>query len=132
MKKDKEVKILKTYSESVKIKAVSDIEEGVMTQAEAARHYGCTKGAIYFWMQKYGKSRVKTKIVRVNMKSEEDKIRELESSLAKAHMKLELYEKMMEFAKRDHGIEVKKNTSTKEYELVKDGVSSNRSVKCSE
>lgn len=131
MKQTKEVKIMKSYSESVKLKAVSEIESGEMTQAEAARHYGCTKGAVYAWMQKYGKNRVKTKIVRVSMKSEADRIRELESALAKAHMKLDVYDKMMEFVKRDHGIEVKKNTSTQEYELLKDGVASKRTVKSS-
>lgn len=132
MKKGEEVKILKTYSEAVKLKAVSDIESGLMTQAEAARHFGCTKGSVWGWMQKYGRKRTETKIVRVNMKSEADKIRELESALAKAHMKLDVYEKMMEFVERDHGIAVKKNTDTKEYELVRGGESSGRTVKYSE
>lgn len=132
MKAEKGVKIRKSYSESLKLKAVSDIESGIMSQAEAARHYGCTKGAVNFWMQKYSKGYERVKIVRIGMKSEADRIKELESALANAHIKLGVYEKMMEFVKRDHGIEVKKNTSTKEYELVKDGVRSKSTVKYSE
>jgi transposase-like protein len=129
MDKGKRIKIVKSYSESLKLKAVSEIESGELSQAEASRHYGCTKGAIYSWMQKYSKLDRRTKLVRVSMKSEADKIKELESSLSRAHLKLELYEAMMELAKKDHGLEIKKNTSTQEYELLKDGKKSVKSVK---
>ena len=129
MKEAKVVKIVRTYSESLKLKAVKEIESGVMNQSEAARYYGCTKGAVNFWMRKYSNKLQQTKVIRVGMKSESDKIRELESALAKAHMKLDVYEKMMELAKENDGIEVKKNTSTGEYEVYKDGRVLNRTAK---
>jgi len=129
MKKDKEVKIIRSYSEALKLKVVSDIEGGIMTQSEAARHIGCHKASIWGWLKKYGKNNIRTKIVRVGMKSEEDRIKELESALAKAHIKLEVYEKMMEFAKEDYGIEVKKNSNTGELELVRDAAKSKSTAK---
>lgn len=132
MKKDKEVKIIRSYSEALKLKVVSDVEEGIMTQAEAARHIGCHKASVWGWLKKYGKYDVKTKTVRIGMKSEEDRIKELESALAKAHMKLEVYEKMMDFAKEDYGIEVKKNSNTGELELVRNAAKSKSTAKPSE
>jgi len=127
-----DAKILRRYSEALKLKAVQAIDAGEMNQSEAARAYGCTKGAVNQWMKKYSKNRQRIKVVHVAMKDEQDRIRELESALAKAHMKLEVYEKMMEYVRDEDGIEVKKNTDTGELEIVRRGVGSKGTVKRSE
>ena len=127
-----DTKILRRYSEALKLKAVQGIDSGEMNQSEAARAYGCTKGAVNNWMKKYSKNIRRIRVVRVTMKDEQDRIRELESALAKAHMKLEVYEKMMEYVRDEDGIEVKKNTNTGELEIVRRGASSKNSAQPTE
>ena len=43
--------------------------------------------SIYKWLQKYGKIRRETKVVRVVVKSEREKIRELEKAVAASTLK---------------------------------------------
>jgi transposase-like protein len=124
--------ITKRYSESLKQHVVNAIESAELSQSEAAREYGCTKGCINHWMSKYGKNYKRTRVVRIAMKDEKERIRELESALARAHMKLEVYEKMVEFACEEEKLEIKKNTSTGELRLVRKGVNLKDSAKSSE
>lgn len=124
--------ITKRYSEALKLQVVNAIESGELSQAEAARDCGCSKGCINHWMSKYGKNRKPTRIVRIAMKDEKERIRELESALARAHMKLEVYNKMLEFACEEEKLEIKKNTSTGELKLVRKEGSSKDTAKCSE
>jgi transposase-like protein len=121
--------ILKRYSEALKLRVVRSIENGEQSQAEAARECGCSKGCINHWMRKYGTTRKHSRIVRIAMKDEKERIRELESALAQAHMKLEVYDKMLEFACEEEGLEIKKNTATGELRLARKGVSSKPIVK---
>lgn len=116
MRKDQEW-VIKKYSEALKLKVVSDIEGGKLIMSEAARGYSIPTTTISNWLDKYGTRRKKTKIVSIIMKDEKDKIRELESALSKAHLKLELYDLMFKFAEEDYGLEIKKNAETGQYEL---------------
>ena len=129
--KEESVRIEKRYSEALKIQVVEGIDSGELTVLEATRDYGCSKGSVYNWQRKYGTKSNKVKIVRVVMKNEKDRIHELESALAKAYIKLEVYEKMMELAKEEDGIEVKKNIVTGELELVRHEVKSRSTAKSS-
>jgi transposase len=77
------VKIIKRYSEALKRKLVEEIEGGRLTVGEAMRHYGIEhRRTVNGWIWKYGQEKHETKIVRIMMKSEVERIRELEKALA--------------------------------------------------
>ena len=67
------------YSTAFKQKVISEIESGKLTIAEARRIYDIkSQQTIYEWLRKYGKNHLIKKIVRVEMKDEKDKLKELE------------------------------------------------------
>ena len=83
-------KVYYRYSSAFKQKVVSEVESGKLTVAEARGVYDI-KGAdtIPNWLKKFGKNHLLHKVIRVEMKDEKDKIkelgrqkRELESALA--------------------------------------------------
>ena|SRR3990172_12483948 len=84
-------KITHCYSTAFKQKVITEIESGKLSVAEARKIYDIRGGAtIRQWIKKYGKNHLLNKIVRVEMKHETGKIkelerqkRELESALAK-------------------------------------------------
>jgi len=102
---------------------VNEIESGKFTKSEASRIYDIRGGStINCWIKKLGKTDLLNKIVRIEMKGEKDKIkqlekdkRELESALAQAHVKLLAYETLIEVAEEDLGIDLKKNINLKQF-----------------
>jgi hypothetical protein len=71
---------------------------------------------IQTWIKKLGKFHMLNKVVRVEMKDEVSKLKqlekdkkELESALAQAHLKLLAYESLIEVAEENLGIDLKKN-----------------------
>ncbi len=78
------------YSEAFKLKVVGEIEKGKLTISEASKLYEINGGhTIYNWIRKYGKNHLISKTVRIEMKNEKDiikskdeRIRELEQTLA--------------------------------------------------
>lgn len=79
------VKEIRRYSESMKLQVVEEVESGRISAREASVFYDIgNRRTIYRWVSKYGKSKRRTKVVRVIMKSEQERIRELESALSDA------------------------------------------------
>lgn len=78
------------YSDTFKLKVVTEIERGRLTISQASRLYEIYgTNTIYNWLRKYGKNDLIKKIVRIEMKDEksiikrkEERIRELESALS--------------------------------------------------
>jgi len=67
------------YSKAFKQKVISEIEAGKFTILEACRIYDIGSSAsVYVWLRKFGKNHLITKTVRVEMKNETDKLKELE------------------------------------------------------
>jgi len=67
------------YSEAFKLKVVSQIEEGELTVAEARRVYDISnRGTIDNWLRRRGKTHLIPNVIRVTMKTETDRIKELE------------------------------------------------------
>lgn len=118
MGKYREVEI-KHIDEVLKRRIVAGIESGRLGQCEAAREYGLSRTAISKWLRVYGKIKVRTKLVEVVMKEDREEISRLKDALADAHLKLRLYEKMFEVAKRDYNIDLKKNYQTKALESLR-------------
>lgn len=103
----------KIYSDSFRRTVVSEIEDGELSQADAAKRYGVTKGAVKHWLEEYGKFRPKRDIIEVVMKSEQEKIQELEKALSEAHLKIRAYEELLKIAEKKQGEDLKKNIGTK-------------------
>lgn len=87
-----EEKVIYRYSENLKRQIVSEVESGTLTVSEAKEYYGvANRRTINRWLWKYGERQVKTRVVRVLMKDEQRRIRELEKALADERLKRELY-----------------------------------------
>lgn len=110
-------KITKLYSFAFKQKVISEIESGKLTRAEARKLYGINGGStINCWLKNHGKLHLLNKVVRIEMKDEVSKLKqlekekkELESALANAHLKLITYETLIEVAEEELGVDIKKN-----------------------
>jgi transposase-like protein len=112
----REQKVTVRYSLCFKQKVVKEIEEGLGI-SEARRRYGIGGGAtIQQWIRKFGKNDLLNKIVRVEMKGEKDRIKELErevkklkEALAEAYMAKDCAEKIIEHASKEYQTDLKKN-----------------------
>jgi transposase-like protein len=101
-----------SYSEELKRSIVEEIEGGRLSlrDAASAAHTGVTQ--VQKWLDEYGRFKPKRDIVEVVMKSEKDKISELEKALAEAHLKIRVYDELMNQAKKRYKIDIKKNFGT--------------------
>jgi transposase len=107
--------IAKSYSLAFKQKVVSEIEAGKFSISQAKRIYDISAQSIYDWLRKLGKGHLIAKVVRIEMKDEKDKLKELqhqnqklESALAQAHLRLLMYECLVESVETHYQIDVKK------------------------
>lgn len=111
---------IKRYSTAFKQKVVSEIENGRFSISQAHAIYDITgTSTIQTWLKKFGKYHLLNKIVRIEMKNESSKIkelqrqkRELESALAQAQLKIICLESTIEAAE-EMGYPVKKKSDTK-------------------
>jgi len=108
------------YSMAFKQKVISEIESGKYSLRQAGKIYSISYQSLYIWLRKFGKNHLIGKIVRIEMKEEADRIKqleaekkELESALAQAHLKIITLESTMEVAEEIYKIDFKKNVGTK-------------------
>ena len=111
-------KLIRRFSEDLRERIVEQIENGTMSIAETAREYGTNKSTVKNWLSEYGRFRPKHDIVEVVMKDEKEKIAELQKALADAHLKLRIYDKIIEYANKEYKTDLKKNIGTKELESL--------------
>jgi transposase-like protein len=110
-------KVITRYSISFKLKVVKEIEEEGYGIAEVARRYGIKGGnTIQRWVKQLGKNHLLNKIVRVEMKGEKDRAKELETeikrlkiALADATMEKHALETLIEIVDEHYQTDVKKN-----------------------
>ncbi len=113
----KQQKTTLRYSISFKQKVVKEIEEEGLTFSEAARRYGITGGqTLQKWVVTFGKNHLLNKIVRVEMKGEKDRIKELEAEIKKLKIALadavlakDALETLVEIVDEHYQTDVKKN-----------------------
>jgi transposase-like protein len=110
-----ETKVNYRYSLAFKQKVISEIEAGKFSISQARRIYDISVPSLYRWLRKLGKGHLIAKIVRVEMKDEKDKLKELqqknqqlESALAQTQLKLLMAEAMIESVEAHYQINVKK------------------------
>lgn len=105
------------YSISFKQKVVKQIEEEGLSKAAAARLYGIKGGqTIQTWIRQFGKNHLLNKIVRVEMKGEKDKVKQLEDEIKKLKIALadstmhnHLLETLIDVANEHYQTDIKKN-----------------------
>jgi transposase-like protein len=74
----KDDRIIKKYSESFKLKVLSEISEGKLTKNEIIRLYGISPGTIYSWIKKYRRFELLNQRIRIETMDEMDKLKKLE------------------------------------------------------
>jgi len=83
------------YSISFKQKVVREIEQEGLSISTASRRYGIKGGeTIQKWIRKFGKNHLLSKIVRIEMQGEKDRVKELEAEIKQ--LKLALADSTME------------------------------------
>ena len=105
------------YSISFKQKVVKEIEEEGWDIKETARRYGINGGStIQKWIKQFGKNHLLNKIVRIEVKGEKDRVKELEAeikklkiALADATMEKHVLETLIEVVNENYHTDVKKN-----------------------
>jgi transposase-like protein len=77
-KSNYEQRVIKKYSSAFKLKVVNEIESGKLSINQAMEIYDIGGNAtISRWIKNLGKSHLLSKIVRIEMKDETDKVKEL-------------------------------------------------------
>jgi hypothetical protein len=114
-------KVVRLYSDAFQRHVVDEIERGVLSVGEAQRRYHigshCT---INRWRRRCG-TLGEVKVVRVLMKNEKDRIRELEELLADERLKNKLLNAQLDVIEERYGADIKKKLSSerlKEYERL--------------
>jgi transposase len=109
------------YSTAFKLKVISEIESGKYSIAEARHIYDINSaGTIPYWLNRYGKNHLLNKVVRIQMKDERDKIKELknqikalERALSKSQVDNLCWQSLVEVIDEKYGIDSKKNFGSK-------------------
>ena len=105
------------YSISFKQKVVKEIEEEGLTFAQARLRYGIKGGqTLQNWALSFGKNNLLNKVVRVEMKGEKDRVKELEAqvkklkiALADATLAKDALETLIDVVNEHYQTDVKKN-----------------------
>ena len=113
-------KVRKQYSEEVKLNIVSEIEKGEISLKGAYKEYGIPLTVLRDWLNEYGRFKPKQSIVEIVMKSEKDKIREMEQALAEAHLAIRAYEEILRQASKKYKVDLKKTFGNQQCENLKE------------
>ena len=113
------IKKTRRYSEGFKRKIVKDFENGTFTVLELNKLHLIPFQTIYEWIYKYSTHNVKsTEIVEMKesstkkLKDLESRIKNLERAVGQKQLYIDYLERMMEIAKEDLGVDIKKNFGT--------------------
>lgn len=106
--------VVRKYEESLKKSIVSEVESGELSLIEASREYGISRDTVKYWLESYGRFRPKHDVLEVVMRSEKERIEELEKALADLHLKNRLYEEIINLAGKKYKTDLKKTFGTVE------------------
>ncbi|GET22370.1 transposase [Prolixibacter denitrificans] len=115
----KKIQRRRHFSDDFKRSVVRDYEKGYATVSELGREYGIQRAVVYRWIYKYSNYNKKSSVI-VEMKESstkkikelEAKIKELERIVGTKQINIDYLEKMIEIAKTELDIDIKKNFST--------------------
>ena len=107
------------FSEEFKREIVGDFERGKFTVKELGKLYQVKDAVIYRWIYKYSNFNHKSiQIVEMKesstqkLKELEKKIKELERAVGQKQLHIDYLEKMIDIAKDELGVDIKKNSNT--------------------
>ncbi len=113
-KSNYEQRVIRNYSSAFKLKVVSEIESGKLSINQAQEIYdigGHT--TIKKWIKNLGKNHLLSKVVRIEMKDEADKVKELKERVRKLEKLLAdkeldnlMNETFLELLAEDHGVDL--------------------------
>ena len=115
----RKIKKTRYYSDAFKKELVSLFESGKFSVPQLVELYGVTKSTIYKWIYKF--STFNEKGIRVvemkqssslKLKQLAEKVKELERIVGQKQIKIDYLEKMIDIAKEDLDIDIKKNFNT--------------------
>lgn len=119
IKNGKRVKSRRIYAEDFKLKIVKIYESGEHSVPELEKIYNIHNVTIYNWIYKYSTYNKKSiKVVEfkdsqmTKLKELQSRIAELERALGQKQMNIDYLEKMIELAKQEYDIDIKKNSNT--------------------
>ena len=122
----------RVFSEEFKKAWIKEYESGKFTVNEIGRLFGIQKPVIYRLIYKHSAYNKKSvKVVEMNesstkkLKDFELRIKELEQIVGQKQLKIDYLEKMIELAKEEFNIDIKKNSDT-----LQSGGFSKTSTKC--
>ena len=107
------------FSEEFKRSIVNDFESGRHSVLQLEKLYKVSNNLIYRWIYKY--STFNDKSIRIiemkesstnKIKELEDKVKELERVVGQKQLYIDYMEKMAEIAKKELGLDIKKNFNT--------------------
>lgn len=113
------IQTYRKFSDEFKQSIVKDFESGKFSVLQLEKLYNISNVLIYKWIYKYSTFNDKSaRIVEMKesstnkIKELEKKIKELERAVGQKQLYIDYMEKMMEIAKEDLGIDIKKNFDT--------------------
>ena len=113
------IKKRRTYSEEFKKLIVKEFESGKFSVLDLGRLHQIKKSVIYRWIYKYsplndhGQRIIEmTKSSTQKLKELEKKIKDLEQIVGQKQIKIDYLEKMIDIAKEELDIDIKKNSDT--------------------
>ena len=113
------VRTHRQFSEEFKRQVVGEFEKGSMSVGQLSKVYNVANQQIYNWIYKFSTFNEKgSRIVEMKdssaskLKEMEQRIRELEQAVGQKQIKIDYLEKMIDIAKTDLNIDIKKNYST--------------------
>jgi transposase len=116
------VKLIKKhrkFSEEFKKSIVNDFENGKFSVPQLERLHQISNRSLYNWIYKYSHSNEQgQRIVEMKdsstqkLKALEQKIKELEQTVGQKQIQIDYLEKMIDIAKNELNIDIKKNSNT--------------------
>lgn len=126
-KKKEQVRARRIFSEALKRRLVSDLEQKVTTIQEICELYNVSRTSVYRWMYKYSTHYQKGTVQVIQMESESAKskqlysrVQELEAVIGRKQLEIDYYTQLIELASKELGYDLKKNY---EQELLNGSVS---------
>jgi len=106
--------VIKKYSSAFKLKVVNEIESGKLSMTQAQKIYDIGGNAtISKWIKNLGKNHLLSKVVRIEMKDEKDKVNELqervrrlEKLLADKELDNLMNEAFLDLLAEEHGVDL--------------------------
>jgi transposase len=119
MAKKQRLQVKRIFSEDFKKSVISDYESGKFTVGELASLHAVHSTLIYRWIYRYSTYQKRNiKVVEMSesstqkVKELQKRIAELERIVGQKQLNIDYLEKVIELAKEELGIDIKKNSDT--------------------